>query len=57
MSYFEKFKEELPNKEKCYSSLNDKKLVNEHCQRTKNMNMVLMFEKKIEMKTMKDYQM
>ena len=37
MSNFEKFKDELPNKEKFYSSLTDKKLV------TKNMNIFLIF--------------
>ena len=37
MKYLEKFKEELPGKEKSYSSLTAKILV------TKNMNMLLMF--------------
>ena len=37
MSDFEKFKEQLPNKEKFYSSLTGKKLV------TKNMNLFLRF--------------
>ena len=40
MSDFEKFKEELSSKEKCYSSLTDEKLL------TKNMKMFLMFGKK-----------
>ena len=39
MSNFENFKEELPNKEKFYSSLTGKKLV------TKKINMFLMFGK------------
>ena len=37
MSNFEKFKEELPSKEKFYSSLTDRKIS------AKNMNMFLMF--------------
>ena len=38
MSNFDKFKEQLPSKEKFYSSLTGKKIV------TKNMNMFLRFE-------------
>ena len=38
MGDFEKFKEELPSKEKCYSSLPTEIL------NAKNMNMFLMFE-------------
>ena len=49
MSNSEKFKEELPSKEKFYNSLTNKNI------RTKNMNMFLMFRKKFEMKKMKDY--
>ena len=45
MTDFEKFKKQLPSKEKFYSSLTGKKLV------IKNMNIFLRFE----MKTMKDY--
>ena len=47
MSDFEKFKEELPRKEKFYSSLTDRKLV------TKNMNMFLMFGKSLKWKRWK----
>ena len=47
MSDFEKFKEELSSKEKCYSSITDEKLL------TKNMKMFLMFGKNFEKKTMK----
>ena len=48
MTDFEKFKEELPSKEKFYSSLTDRKT-------TGNMNMLLTFEKKFEMKTTEGY--
>ena len=49
MSHFEKFKEELPSKEKFYSSLTDKKITN------KEYEHVLNVWKKFEMKTMKNY--
>ena len=48
MTDFEKFKEELPSKEKFYSSLTDRKT-------TGNMNMLLTFEKKFEMKATEGY--
>ena len=47
MSDFEKFKDELPNKEKLYSSLTDRKISD------KEYEHVLSLWKKIEMKTMK----
>ena len=46
---FEKFKEELPNKEKFYSSSNDRKITD------KEYEHVINVWKKTEMKTMKDY--
>ena len=49
MSDFEKLKEQLPSKEKCYSSLTGKKIVE------KNINIFFSFLNKFEMKTMKDY--
>ena len=49
MSDFEKFKEDLPSKEKFYSSLSDRKISD------KEYEHVLNVWKKIEMKTMKDY--
>ena len=49
MTDFEKFKEELPNKEKFYSSLTDRKITD------KEYEHVLNVWKKNEMKTMKDY--
>ena len=49
MSDFEKFKEELPSKEKFYSSLADRKISD------KEYEHVLNVWKKSEMKTMKDY--
>ena len=49
MSDFEKFKEELPNKEKFYSSLTGKKI------NDKEYEHVLKVWNKFEMKTMKDY--
>ena len=49
MSNFEKFKEELPSKEKFYSSLTGKKISG------KEYKHVLNVWKKFEMKTMKDY--
>ena len=48
MSGFEKFKEELPSKEKFYSSLTDRKISD------KEYEHVLNVWKKVEMKTMKD---
>ena len=50
MSNFEKFKEELPSKEKFYSSLTDKKISG------KDYDYVFTVWNKSEMKTMKDYQ-
>ena len=44
MTNFEKIKEELPSKGNFYSLLTDKNLV------TKNMNLFLMFGKKLELK-------
>ena len=44
MSYFEKFKEELPSKEKFYSSLTDRKISN------KEYEHVINFWKQFEMK-------
>ena len=49
MSDFEKFKEELPNKEKFYSCLTDRKITG------KEYEHVLNVWKKLEMKTMKHY--
>ena len=49
MSDFQKFKEELPSKEKFYNSLTDRKISN------KEYENVLNVWKKLEMKTMKDY--
>ena len=49
MSDFEKFKEELPSKEKFYNSLTDRKIGD------KEYEHVLNERKKFEMKTMKDY--
>ena len=49
MSNFEKFKEELPNKEKFYSSLRGEKI------NSKEFEYVLKVWKKFGMKTMKDY--
>ena len=49
MSDFEKFKEELPSKEKFYSSLTNRKISN------KEHEHVLNVWKKFEMKTIKDY--
>ena len=49
MSDFEKFKEVLPSKEKFYSSLTGKKIID------KEYKHVLNVWKKFEMKTMKDY--
>ena len=49
MSDFEKFKEELPSKEKFYSSLTDRKITNKASEHVPNV------WKKFEMKTMKDY--
>ena len=49
MSDFEKFKEELPRKEKFYSSLTSKKI------KDKEYEHVLDVWKKFELKTMKDY--
>ena len=49
MSDFDKFKEELPNKEKLYSSLTDRKISD------KEYEHVLNVWKKSEMKTMKNY--
>ena len=49
MSDFQKFKEELPRKEKFYSSLTGKKI------RDKEYEHVLDVWKKFELKTMKDY--
>ena len=49
MSGFEKFKEELPSKEKMYSFLTDRKITD------KEYENVINGWKKIEMKTMKDY--
>ena len=48
MNGFEKFKEELPSKEKFYSSLTDRKISD------KEYEHVLNVWKKVEMKTMKD---
>ena len=50
MSNFEKFKEELPSKEKFYSSLTDKKISG------KDYDYVFTVWNKSEMKTMKDSQ-
>ena len=50
MSNFEKFKEELPSKEKFYSSLTYKKISG------KDYDYVFTVWNKSEMKTMKDYQ-
>ena len=49
MSDFEKFKEELPDKENFYSSLTNRKITDEEYEH------VLNVWKKFEMKTMKDY--
>ena len=49
MSHFEKFKEELPSKEKFYRSLTDRKISD------KEYEYVLNVWKKCEMETMKDY--
>ena len=49
MSHFEKFKEELPCKEKFYSSLTNKRISDKEYEYVPNV------WKKIEMKTMKDY--
>ena len=49
MTDFEKFKEELPRKERFYSSLTDKKITD------KKFEHILNVWKKVEMKTMKDY--
>ena len=49
MSDFEKFKEELPSKEKFYSSLTDKKVSDKEYEHVFNV------WKKFEMKTTKDY--
>ena len=49
MSNFEKFKEELPSKEKFYSSLTGKKISGKEYKHVHNV------WKKFEMKTMKDY--
>ena len=49
MSNFEKFKKELPSKEKFYSSLTGKKICG------KEYEHVLKVWNKFEMKTMKDY--
>ena len=50
MSDFEKFKEEIPSKEKSYSSLTGKEITD------KKYEHVLNVWNKFEMKTMKDYQ-
>ena len=50
MSDFEKFKEELPSKEKIFSSLTDRKITDKEYER------VLNVWKKFEVKTMKGYQ-
>ena len=50
MTAFEKFKEELPSKEKFYSSLTYRKITEKEYEHVRN---VLY---KFEMKTMKDYQ-
>ena len=49
MSDFEKYKEELPTKEKFYSSLNDRKITD------KEYEHVLNVWNKFEIKTTKDY--
>ena len=49
MSDFEKFKEELPSKEKFYSSLTDRKITD------KEYEHVLNVSEKFETKTIKDY--
>ena len=49
MTDFEKFKEELPSKEKFYNLLTDKKITD------KNYEHVINVWKKFGMKTMKDY--
>ena len=49
MSDFEKFKEELPSKEKFYRLITDRKIRDRECEH------VLNVWKKHEMKTMKDY--
>ena len=49
MSNFENFKEELPSKERFYSSLTGRKITDREYEH------VLNVWKKIEMKTMKDY--
>ena len=49
MSDFEKFKEELPSKEICYSSLTGKKISGKECKHDLNV------WNKFEMKSMKDY--
>ena len=49
MSDFENFKEELPSKEKFYSSLTDRKISNEEYEH------VLSVWNKFQMKTIKDY--
>ena len=49
MSDFEKFKEELPCKERFYSLLTDRKIIGKECEHALNVS------KKFEMKTMKDY--
>ena len=50
MTDFEKFKEELPSKEKFYSSLTNRKITD------KEYEHVINVWKKFEIKTMKDYQ-
>ena len=49
MTHFEKFKEELPGKEKFYNLLTDKKITD------KKYEHIINVQKKIGMKTMKDY--
>ena len=49
MNRFEKFKKELPGKEKFYSSLTNRKITDKECE------YVLNVQKKSEMKPMKDY--
>ena len=49
MSYFEKFTEELPSKEKFYSSFTDRKISDEEYEH------VLSVWKKLEMETVKGY--
>ena len=50
MTDFEKFKEELPSKEKFYSSLTNRKITD------KEYEHIINVWKKFEIKTMKDYQ-